>query len=281
MKRLMGFVLVCTVLAAGIAGRVVAETDADFDGATGGRGTPADSITVTLSGSATMDFVYVAPGVFAMGSPSSEVGRYDWEGPQHEVTISKGFYLGKYEVTQAQWEAVMGNRPSCFSGDNKPVEQVSWHDVHDFIKRLNVAAGDSLYRLPTEAEWEYACRAETTTRWSFGDDANQLRNHAWYRGNTTGLFRRSGTKNVGRKLPNPWGLYDMYGNVYEWCQDWYGHYSSSVQIDPVGSATGPGRVIRGGNSYDIIRSVRSADRGPALPNERNSGIGFRLLRQVK
>jgi len=279
MRRVNWIVAALLSVGAGCSPHLLSQkpADADFEAATCEKGTSIDSITVTLSESATMDFVYIAPGTFTMGSPSSEAGRFDREGPQLEVTISKGFYLGKYEVTQRQWKAVMGNNPSYFSGDDKPVEQVSWYDVHDFIHRLNVAARDSLFRLPTEAEWEYACRAGTTTRWFFGDDESQLKNYAVYESNNRGLFPRYGTRNAGMKMPNPWGLYDMYGNVIEWCQDWYRDYPIEAQTDPAGPLTGTGRVLRGGNWGDIALHVRSADRGGMAPDVRNLGIGFRLL----
>ena len=239
-------------------------------------------ITVNLPGGATMDFVWIEPGTFLMGS--SGTGGESDERPQHEVTISRGFFLGKYEITQAQWEAVMGTTPwsgSSYvqSDPNHPASYISWeadwlffwrNGVQEFIQRLNEAAGDSLYRLPTEAEWEYACRAGTTTRWSFGDDESQLRNYAWYKGSVG---------NVGGKLPNPWGLYDMHGNVSEWVQDWLGGYSSYSQVDPTGPATGShGRVMRGGTYNDIAHWVRSAARLGYGPSFRRSDFGARLLR---
>ncbi len=240
--------------------------------------TTGDSTVVTLPvGNVDMAFVYISSGTFTMGSPDLEPGRESDKGPQHEVTIREGFYLGKYEVTQGQWEAVMGSNPSLYSGSNKPVERVSWHDVQEFVQRLNAAAGDSLYRLPTEAEWEYACRAGTTTRWSFGDEESKLTDYAWYEGNNS----PSGPKEVGTKLRNPWGLYDMHGNVWEWCQDWYGSYSSGDQVDPQGPATGLGRVSRGGFFLRGARDVRSAGRGSVSPGERFLYLGFRLLRRAR
>ena len=228
----------------------------------------------TLPGGATMKFVWIEPGSFVMGSPSSEPGRHSSEGPQHEVTISRGFYLGKYEITQAQWESVMGGNPSNFIGPNRPVETISWNDVQSFIHRLNEAAGDSLYRLPTEAEWEYAARAGTTRRWSFGDEVSELENYAWYSCNDG-----CDTKDVGTKLSNPWGLYDIYGNVLEWCQDWFGSYSSSASVDPSGPSTGSARVIRGGSfDYSHAQDVRSAIRSSVDPGNRFNFLGARLLR---
>ena len=244
-------------------------------------GNANEEITVELAGGATMEFVWIEPGTFTMGSPESEEGREENEGPQHEVTISQGFYLAKYEVTQGQWEGVMGNNPSYHKGKNfstdtnRPVEKVSWHDVQSLIHALNEAAGDSLYRLPSEAEWEYACRAGTTTRWSFGDDESQLGDYAWHSRNNS----PPGTKEVGTKLPNPWGLYDMHGNVWEWCEDWDDGYSSGTQVDPTGPSTGSLRVGRGGSFYPFsLISTRSANRESVSPDTRGDGIGARLLR---
>ena len=226
-----------------------------------------------------MAFVWIGPGVFQMGSPESERSGCDWcenEGPLHEVELSRGFWLGKYEVTQGEWEAVMGDNPSHYTGDSRrPVETVSWYDVHEFIGALNAAAGDSLYRLPSEAEWEYACRAGTSTRWSFGDDASQLDKYAWYDCNDG-----CDPKVVGDKLPNGWGLYDMYGNVFEWVQDWFSfdYYNSSPRVDPPGPDFGSGRVMRGGGFQFSARYVRSALRSVAWPDGRHGIIGVRLLR---
>ena len=239
-----------------------------------------EEITVDLPGGATMEMVWIESGTFTMGSPSSETDRDSDEGPQHEVTISQGFYLGQYEITQAQWESVMGRNPSTFIGPNRPVETLSWNEVQAFIHRLNETAGDSLYRLPTEAEWEYAARAGTTTRWSYGDEERQLGDYAWYFSND----KPDGTKEVGTKLPNPWGLYDMHGNVFEWCQDWYGenYYDSSPSVDPSGPSTGSFlaqfKVLRGGGFDYLARHVRSADRGGSGPYFRGGLFGVRLLR---
>ena len=264
----------------------------DDDSPTGGTDPPT-TITAELPGGAQLEMVWIAPGAFTMGSPQNEIDQLyidaDWdtdsfsdEGPQHEVVISEGFYLGKYELTQGQWEAVMGSNPSKYKGANRPVEQVSWYDVQFFVQELNQFAGSSVYRLPTEAEWEYACRAGTATRWSSGDDESQLTDYAWYGGNNSfsGVYMQDtlGTKDVGTKLPNPWGLYDMHGNVDEWCQDWYGAYSNRSQVDPTGPATGSYRVYRGGGFLDDAIYVRSASRYMDLPGESYNYVGFRLLR---
>lgn len=220
--------------------------------------------TFSLPNGAKMVFVWIEPGTFQMGSPDSEVGRNQDEGPVREVKISQGFYLGKYEVTQGQWEAVMGSRPpskkdDVLRGPSHPAVNISWKDVQSFIEELNVAAGGVLYRLPTEAEWEYACRAGTTTRWPFGDDESQLTDYAWYSANGWSMSHA-----VGLKKANPWGLYDMNGNVWEWVQDWY----------TVGST----RVIRGGDFRYDAQGVRSAARANPSPDARHLGVGVRLLR---
>ena len=181
---------------------------------------PGTDITVSLPGGVTLKMVWIEAGTFTMGSPASEEGRWASEGPQHEVTISKGFYLGQFELTQSQWEAVMETTPwagreQVQSGADFPAVYLSWNDVQTFINRLNDAAGADVYRLPTEAEWEYACRAGTTTRWSFGDAESQLSSYAWYRANAADMREEYGHK-VGAKSPNKWGLYDMHGNVGEW-----------------------------------------------------------------
>jgi len=196
---------------------------------------------------------------------------YD-EQPVHQVTISEPFYMGKYQVTQAQWRAVMGNNPSRFEGcDQCPVEQVSWNDAQEFISRLNSRVDDEFrYGLPTEAQWEYACRAGTT-----GDYAGNLDEMAWYSGNSG-----SKTYPVGQKKPNAWGLYDMHGNIWEWCQDWYdsGYYAKSPGVDPRGPEGGSDRVHRGGGWGDDGRGCRSALRGNYSPGNRFDYLGFRFTR---
>lgn len=238
------------------------------------------SVEEMLLGGAKMAFVYIPPGRFTMGSPESEEGRNVNEGPLHQVTISQGFYLGKYVVTQAQWKAVMKTTPweswrGVRVGSDCPAACVSWEDIQTFIQKLNAAAEDEMFRLPTEAEWEYACRAGTSTRWSFGDNEGKLEEYAWYNWN------QGGAAEVGTKRPNPWGLYDMHGKVWELCQNWYGTYSSRAQVDPTGPVTGSDRVIRGGTFTHDAQVVRSASRSYYLPDIRHGGIGFRLLRRVQ
>ena len=227
-----------------------------------------------------MEFVWIEPGVFQMGSDSGSSN----ERPVHEVEISQGFYLGKYEVTQGEWESVMGTTP--WSGKSRvqensshPAVYISWNDVQRFVDKLNVAAGSAVYRLPSEAEWEYACRAGTSTRWSFGDDESELTHYAWYDANAWDVGEKYGHA-VGTKLPNPWGLYNMHGNVWEWVQDWYSssYYNSSPRVDPPGPTSGSFRVGRGGYYMDAARFVRSAFRGYTSPGNRAGGLGARLLR---
>jgi formylglycine-generating enzyme required for sulfatase activity len=249
---------------------------------------PSDSLgqdlIVELPGSATMEFVWIEPGTFLMGSPETEVGRSEDQTPQHEVTISQGFYLGKYEITQGQWEAVTETAPWVGADQVRlnplhPAVNMSWNEVQAFVHQLNVAVGDSLYRLPTEAEWEYACRAGTTTPWSSGDDESLLKDYAWYSESAWNLGLEY-AQPVGTKLPNPWGLFDMHANVLEFCQDWYGSYSGESQLDPAGPTTGSVRIIRSGYYNYDAPLVRSAFRERFLPHFRQFHIGARLLRMA-
>lgn len=238
--------------------------------------------TLSLPGGAKLDMVWIEPGTFTMGSPGSEPLRSPDEGPQHGVTISRGFYLGRYEVTQGQWESVMKTRPWSGHGEEAvedldcPAVYVSWDDAQEFAHRLNAAAGDSVYRLPTEAEWEYACRAGTGRRWSCGDDEARLREYAWY---WMGNFGAARLREVGLKSPNPWGLYDVHGNVREWVYDRYSpdYYGHSPGVDPMGPESGADRVTRGGYWRDEARYVRSASRLHHAQDDGVALIGFRLL----
>lgn len=216
-----------------------------------------------------MQFVFVKGGCFQMGDTFGG-GEAD-EKPVHEVCVSD-FNLGKYEVTQGQWREVMGSNPSHFTncGDNCPVEKVSWNDVQDFISRLNSRSGKK-YRLPTEAEWEYAARSGgKSEKWSGTSSESSLGDYAWYSSNSG-----SKTHSVGQKLPNGLGLHDMSGNVWEWCNDWYGNYNSSDRDDPSGPSSGSYRVLRGGSWYDP-GFVRAADRDWNNPGNRNNDSGFRV-----
>ena len=214
-----------------------------------------------------MEFVWVPAGEFRMGSTSSEA--YDNEQPVTRVRISRGFWLGQYEVTQAQWEGVMGSNPSDFDecGRSCPVEMVSWNDAREFIRSLNGRSGGNRYRLPTEAEWEYAARAGTT-----GDRYGNLEAIAW-------CWNNSGdrTHPVGQKAPNAWGLHDMLGNVWEWVEDWHGDYPGGTVTDPRGPDSGSARVFRGGG-FGYASRCRSSYRGYGTPGFRAIALGFRLLR---
>jgi formylglycine-generating enzyme required for sulfatase activity len=226
--------------------------------------------------------VWIEPGTFTMGSPDNEVGRQDNEGPQTRVTISHGFWMGKYEVTQAEYQAVMGSNPSIFKGDlNRPVEQVSWTDSVNYCAKLTERERSAgrlpagyVHRLPTEAEWEYAVRAGSTTRFSYGEDPGytKLGDYAWYEGNSSNT-----THPVGQKLANAWGLYDMAGNTWEWCLDWYGTYPGGNVTDPRGPASGSLRVIRGGSWNNNARICRSAFRYFSDPDFRIYYFGFRIV----
>ena len=235
---------------------------------------PGDgTLTVDLGDGVQMEFAWISPGSFSMGSPESEIDRSANEGPQHAVDLTRGFYLGIHEVTQAQWTRVMDDNPSRISGPNHPVESISWMDAQAFIHQLNQSVGDSLYRLPSEAEWEYAARAGTDTRWSFGNREGDLDQYAWFGTSTA-------TEPVGGKLPNPWGLYDPHGNVWEWVQDWYDsdYYATSPRVDPPGPRTGSARVLRGGAFNREPRFLRSADRLWFDPSVRSPDIGVRIVR---
>ncbi|MBE2295280.1 MAG: formylglycine-generating enzyme family protein [Phycisphaerales bacterium] len=223
-------------------------------------------------------FRWLPPGQFLMGSPENEHDRGSDEF-QHEVTLTRGFWLAETACTQALWQAVMGKNPSQFKGERRPVEQVSWNEVQEFIKRLNDVVPGLTARLPTEAEWEYACRAGTTTPFSFGEDITPEQvnydGQYPYRGSKKGLSRGE-TVEVASLPANPWGLYEMHGNVWEWCQDQYGDYSQGPVIDPTGTETGGRRVLRGGSWLDDGRLVRSAYRPRHDPGFRLDFIGFRL-----
>ncbi len=232
--------------------------------------------TVDLGEGVSLELVWIPPGEFLMGSPEDEEDRYADEGPQHRVRISRGFWMGKYEVTQAQWESVMGGNPSYITGDPmRPVERVMWEDCQAFLRKLNRRAGGSGFRLPTEAEWEYACRAGTTTGFSFGDDYSRLRKYAWYYANSDVT-----TYPVGGKKPNAWGLYDMHGNVWEWCEaDWHDGYrgaptDGSAWVD---APRGLDRVFRGGGWNFDPGGSRSAFRFRFTPGFRFYDLGFRVV----
>lgn len=245
-----------------------------------GFGTYAD-LTV---GTVTQRLRWIRPGRFVMGSPSDEVGRFDREAPQHDVTVAKGFWLFDTPCPQALWVAVMGDNPSQFKDPAKPVETVSFNDVHEFLAKLNALAPDLCLTLPSEAQWEYACRAGTTTATYAGDfvpgeDGMRavLDGIAWYGGNMV----RNGPKPVAQKAPNQWGLYDMLGNVWEWCADtWHDNYGGAPADGTawIGYDAAASRVMRSGSWGGVGRDLRAAFRVNADPALRSGDLGFRCAR---
>ncbi len=215
-------------------------------------------------------FVRVCPGTFMMGSPEDEEGRWDGEGPQHQVTVNE-FSIGKYEITNKIYQRFQGQPPSHYldEGENLPVESVTWFEADKFCRDLG-------YSLPTEAEWEYAARADTDTRWSFGEDDRETERYAWYADNAD-----SKPHPVGEKESNAWGIHDMHGNVYEWVADWYGRYSEDPQIDPTGPDDGSDRAFRGGAFFESPWNLRSAYRFGGVPEVRSRNIGFRCVRSPR
>ena len=232
-----------------------------------------------------------AKGAVCPSGTSTDDDAFDDETPQHKVTISKSFQMGVYEVTLGQFKQFIAGagRDDLLSdnfikynshGDNAAVTMVSWNDAQAFIRWLNKKEGGNAYRLPTEAEWEYAARAGTTTIYSWGNSADQAGSYAWYHRNAYGVGEAYAHA-VGGKKPNPWGLHDMHGNVWEWVQDWYGknYYRNSASTDPKGPNSGRYRVARGGGWSNVAGSLRSALRDYYSPGYRNGNLGFRLVRQ--
>ena len=236
----------------------------------GGSPGLAKTLSVELGGNIKMDLALIPAGSFMMGSEKDADER-----PAHKVTITKPFYMGVYEVTQAQWKPLMGENPSSFKGDALPVEGVSWEDCREFLAKLKEKlAKGSTCRLPTEAEWEYACRAGAQTAYGFGDGEGALGEYAWYDRNS-----KRKTHSVGRKNPNAWGLFDMHGNVWEWCQDWYDdkYYVKSPGEDPEGPSSGDTRVLRGGSWNYNPDSMRCSSRNRRSPSYHHLSNGFRVV----
>ncbi len=246
-----------------------------------------EDIVLELAGDAKLKYVklelvYIKSGTFMMGSPKDELGRCDDE-VQHEVTLTKDYWLGKYEVTKAQYRAVMGKTTSFWSHDDDPVVLVEWYQAKEFCEKLTAiekATGRLLegyeYTLPTEAQWEYACRAGTTTALNSGKnlsgrECSEMDEVGWYRYNSDNTIH-----SVGEKKPNAWRLYDMHGNVYEWCLDWYGDYPTSAVTDPLGPGNGEKRIVRGGSSNFSANCCRSADRYYCYPRAFKGNLGFRV-----
>lgn len=286
MKRILGIIMVLGLVSAltFIAGCSKKKTPQAKDEPTAGKvgSAPKESsgkeAVIDLGKGIKLDMVLIPAGKFKMGSPASEKGRFNpaskigsevGDETQHEVTLTKPFYMGKFEVTQEQWETVMGNNPSSKTkGAKLPVTDVSWNDSKEFIKKLNASTKGN-YRLPSEAEWEYACRAGTSTVYSFGDNLT----------NSDANINGGGIKAVGSYKPNAFGLYDMHGNVFEWCEDWYGDYPAGAITDPKGPAIEKCHISRGGAYTCTVLGVRSAYRNSDLgPTDRFGSFGFRLAR---
>ena len=250
-----------------------------------GQALPGDTISADLGDGVQLEFVWIPPGEFMMGSPGSEPGRCVDEGPQHHVTFGQGFWIGKFEVTQEQWYSVMGANPSRSWEEGgrprklAPVENVSWYDCQDFCRVLNGRYMTSsngyagiTFRLPTEAEWEYACRARTSSRFCTGNEDNAPDSVGWYADNSSTV-----PHTVGQKNPNNWGVYDMHGNVWEWCQDRYGKYSTNITDANGEPASRRTRISRGGSWQDWAQQCRSSTRSECLPESSDGGMGFRVV----
>jgi formylglycine-generating enzyme required for sulfatase activity len=273
-----GFRLVLELTNAATASAAVAPADAPMKPAPSGTPVkPAAAVPVTNSIGIVLQ--PIPAGTFMMGSPASGKGRFVDE-TQHQVTLTKPFSMGRTEVTQGQWKKVMGTEPwkgedYVQEGDDYPAVYVSWNDAVEFCEKLSAMEG-KVYRLPTEAEWEYACRGGTKTAFSFGDDEAELGKYAWFDGNAWDIDEKYAHR-VAQKLPNPFGLYDMHGNVWEWCSDWKDDYPSTPLTDPRGPDAGSFRVLRGGSWNSEPYNVRCAFRNYNTPENRYANDGFRLV----
>lgn len=230
-----------------------------------------------IKNSVGIEFVLIHAGSFMMGADRDREKANDNELPKHKVTISKPFYLGVYEVTQAQWVSLMGENPSYFKDKNNPVESVSWNEVQEFIVKLNGKEGVDKYRLPTEAEWEYAARAGGSKIYGYGDDPQKYKDYGWMKQNSG-----ASPHNAGQKLPNAWGLYDVYGNVFEWVNDLYADNYNIQQdaVDPKGASYGSNRVFRGGSWFMFSKDARVALRSFFPADSARADVGFRLAMSV-
>ena len=256
-----------------LASNAVASSSSNTLGYSSGSSSMAsgsNTISIPVKDGISIEMVKVEAGTFMMGATSEMKDPYDDEKPVHQVTLTNDYYMGKYEVTQALWQAVMGSNPSEYKGDNRPVETVSWNDCQEFISKLNSMTGRK-FRLPTEAEWEYAAYGGKKSRSYQYSGSSNITDVAWYDGNSG-----SRTHPVGTKQANELGIYDMTGNVLEWCSDWYDSYSSSSQANPAGADSGSVRVRRGGSCYSSARYCRLSCRNNSSPDERFSGLGLRL-----
>ena len=233
--------------------------------------TNSDNISIPVKDGISIDMVRVEAGTFTMGATAEMKKPWDNEKPTHQVTLTNDYYIGKYEVTQALWQTVMGNNPSGFKGDNLPVEKVSWDDCQEFISKLNRITG-KMFRLPTEAEWEYAARGGKKSRGYQFSGSNNLSDVAWYAKKS-----KEKTHAVGTKQANELGIYDMSGNVWEWCLGWYDQYSSSSQVNPTGANSGARCVCRGGSWFSAARSCRSSCRYGNASGYRDINLGLRLV----
>ncbi len=258
---------------AGISGSLTSSTSSSSANtlSSSGSSLSGNALTIPVKNGINIEMVKVEAGSFDMGATPEMENPWEDEKPVHRVTLTNNYYVGKYEITQALWQAVMGSNPSHFKGDALPVEQVSWKDCQKFITKLNRLTGKN-FRLPTEAEWEYAARGGNKSRGYRYSGSNTIDDVAWYENDAL-----SQTHPVGTKQPNELEIYDMTGNVMEWCQDWYGSYSSSPQVNPTGAASGSYRVVRGGGWSDSARGCRTSDRNLTSPGGRFSNLGLRLV----
>jgi len=262
------------VLLAALGSLTLAAAEESKEGGGKTKGPPKE-LAVDLGGGVKLEMILIPAGEFLMGSPDSDVVAFPHEKPQHKVRIPRPFYLGKCLVTQEQWQTVMGDNPSQFKGPKNPVDHVSWEDCRQFGEKLSAKLGGGKFSLPSEAQWEYACRAGHKRAYCFGDDDSQLGQYAWYENDSGGQ-----THPVGQKKPNAWGVYDMHGNVWEWTADWFDgeYYVHSPVDDPPGPATGYYRVVRGGGCRSYAWSCRSANRSWYSPEYRDDPLGFRVAR---